>query len=409
MNENSFNKLRRVTTSTDNHVTTPSAAPLRVLIGCDTFTPDVNGAARFAERLAAGLIERGSDVHVVAPAPAGVPPGLHEEVVEGVHMPVHRLTSVKLLGHPWLRIVMPWVARREARRVLDAINPDVVHIQSHILVGRGLAKEAKVRGIRLIATNHIMPENVLDPKTPAPIARLIERLAWRDEDRILSLAEHVTTPTERAAAFLESNTTRRNVLAVSCGIDATKYTPVFEPKAENRIVFVGRINLEKQIDVIIRALARLEPEFDAQLDIVGIGDQKDHLRELAVELGVAERVHWLGKLPDEELRSTLSRGTVFAIASIAELQSIATLEALASGLPVVAANAMALPHLVNHGVNGFLFEPGNAAELADRLRDVFTLNAQQYRAMQEASLDMVKPHNIVCTLETFEDLYRGER
>ena len=54
-----------------------------------------------------------------------------------------------------------------------------------------------------------------------------------------------------------------------------------------------------------------------------------------------------------------TRGTVFAMPSIAELQSIATMEAMASGLPVVAANAMALPHLVHDGENGYLFEPGD--------------------------------------------------
>lgn len=394
---------------TETNVTSQPAAPLRVLIGCDTFTPDVNGAARFAERLAAGLTQRGSQVHVVAPAPKGVSPGIHYEVVEGVEMPVHRLRSVKLLGHPWLRIVLPWVAKREARRLLDTVQPDVVHIQSHILVGRGLAKEARARGIRLIATNHVMPENVLDPATPAPIARVIEKFAWKDEDRILSLAERVTTPTKRAAQFLEANTTRRNVLAVSCGIDATQYTPQFGLKPSNRVVFVGRINFEKQIDVIIRAVAQLDPALDVHFDIVGVGDQKDQLRALAAELGVQDRIHWHGKLPDEQLRAILSEGSVFAIASIAELQSIATLEAMASGLPVVAANAMALPHLIDDGVNGFLFEPGNVDGLAGKLHEVLTADPDRYRAMQEASLDMVKPHNIVGTLETFEALYRGER
>ena len=99
---------------------------------------------------------------------------------------------------------------------------------------------------------------------------------------------------------------------------------------------------------------------------------------------------------------------MFAIASIAELQSIATMEAMASGLPVVAADAVALPHLVHHGENGYLFPPGDADALAARLTDVLTQTPEQRRAMQQASLDLVEDHDIRRTLDTFERLYRGE-
>lgn len=98
---------------------------------------------------------------------------------------------------------------------------------------------------------------------------------------------------------------------------------------------------------------------------------------------------------------------MFAIASIAELQSIATMEAMASGLPIVAANAVALPHLVEHGKNGYLFEPENVDELEARIRDVLSADQDAYQAMQRASLEMVSAHDITRTLDTFESLYRG--
>lgn len=64
-----------------------------------------------------------------------------------------------------------------------------------------------------------------------------------------------------------------------------------------------------------------------------------------------------GYVDESYLRNALTRATVFAMPSIAELQSISTMEAMASGLPIVAADAMALPHLVHDGENGYLFEP----------------------------------------------------
>ena len=113
-------------------------------------------------------------------------------------------------------------------------------------------------------------------------------------------------------------------------------------------------------------------------------------------------------MEEAELRASYGRADVFAIASIAELQSIATMEAMASGLPVVAANAVALPHLVHDGENGYLFEPGNVDDLADKLRRVLTASPEEYLRMQQASLDGVEIHDIEKTLDTFEKLYRGE-
>jgi glycosyltransferase involved in cell wall biosynthesis len=198
------------------------------------------------------------------------------------------------------------------------------------------------------------------------------------------------------------------VHAISCGIDAQNYTPNFETHSENRILFVGRITGEKQIDVLLKAVALLPAELRATLEIVGGGDQKRNLEHLAQSLGLGDRVVFSGYVTDDQLREAYTRATVFAMPSIAELQSIATMEAMASALPIVAANAMALPHLVHHGDNGFLFEPGNAQELADRLQELLTMPQQELEAFKNASLRMIAAHDIQRTLSTFESLYRGE-
>jgi glycosyltransferase involved in cell wall biosynthesis len=396
----------------DSPVADPGAAPektpLRVLIGCDTFAPDVNGAAKFAERLAAGLVARGHDVHVVAPA-AGRKHGSWFEVHEGQPMMVHRLKSWRWYPHPWLRFALPWRIEANGRKIVDEVKPDVVHFQSHIVVGRGLSKAAIERGIRLIGTNHFMPDNAVQfsliPQWFVPTAI---RMLWNAADRSFRRAEAVTTPTRRAAAFLEAHTSLNQVHAISCGIDMHNYTPNFEPRTENRVVFVGRVEEEKKLDVLLKAVALMDPKLHVNVEIVGDGEHRKALENLAVELGIRSNVHFAGRVSDEELRAALTRASVFAIASIAELQSIATMEAMASGLPVVAADAMALPHLVHHGENGFLFTPGDSAEMAARLTEVLTLPEDEYLAMKNESLRIVEMHDIERTLETFERLYRGE-
>ena len=382
--------------------------PIRVLIAADTFAPDVNGAARFAERLAAGMVSRGHEVNIMAPA-ASRKHGSWTEIHEGQPMTVHRLHSWRWYPHDWLRFALPWLVRRDSRRILDTVKPDVVHFQSHINVGRGVTIEAEKRGIRIIGTNHFMPENMLEfTLIPAGFQDRVVKAAWRAARRTFGRAEAVTTPTLRAAQFLEKYTGLTGVHAISCGIDATNYLPSFEPRSENRILFVGRVTGEKQIDVLLQAIVLLAPELNVQVEIVGGGDQKRNLEHLTDTLGIRDRVTFTGYVTDEELRAAYSRATVFAMPSIAELQSIVTMEAMASGLPIVAADAMALPHLVHDKRNGYLFEPGNAQDLADKLTTVLTASPDELVALKRESLTLILAHDINRTLNTFECLYRGE-
>lgn len=385
------------------------ARPLKILIGCDTFAPDINGAARFAERLAAGLVERGHEVHVVAPNTAYRRSPVHTEIIEGESLIMHRLPAVRWLPHDWLRFIWPWRSKHYARKVLDAVQPDIVHIQSHIVIGRGLARIAHQRGIPIIATNHVMAENILDHTSmPSFVNKPIISLAWADAKRTFDLTRAVTTPTRKAADFLEHTIDITGVVPISCGIDRRNYTPVIAPREQNRMLFVGRLTGEKKVDVVLHALAELDPALDVHFDIAGGGDQHKALEALTRQLGLEDRVTFYGRVSDEQLRELYSRSSLFVIASIAELQSIVTMEAMASALPVVGANAVALPHLVHDGENGYLFEPGDVADLADKLTRVFTAAPEEYERMQRASLDGVAVHDINRTLDTFEALYLDE-
>jgi glycosyltransferase involved in cell wall biosynthesis len=90
----------------------------------------------------------------------------------------------------------------------------------------------------------------------------------------------------------------------------------------------------------------------------------------------------------------------------AELQSLVTMEAMSAGKPVVAADAMALPHLVRHGHNGFLFAPGDVPALAARLADVLEAPAAARARMGAESGKIIAAHAIGTTLAAFEEIYR---
>ncbi len=139
-----------------------SGQSLRVLIGAETYPPDVNGAARFAERLAGGLTGRGHEVHVVAPSPSGRP---SKEVRDGVI--VHGVRSHRYFLRPDFQVCLPWESGPATAALMQEIDPDVVHTQAHMVVGRGIVNAASRTGRPLVATNHFMPEN-LAAHSPLP-------------------------------------------------------------------------------------------------------------------------------------------------------------------------------------------------------------------------------------------------
>jgi len=396
-----------VTEASGNTVT---MSPLTVVIGCDTFPPDINGASRFAERLAGGLARHGNDVHVIAPA-FDKNYGTFTEIIDGSPMTVHRIKSYKLPQHKTLRWIWPFNLQSKTAKILREVKPDAVHIQSHLIMGRALVNSAKRQGIRVLATNHIMPENLIKYSVIIPgfLEKTAMKLAWADAGRILKKVDFVTTPTRRAAELLEAAAGVKDVLAISCGIDASKFantTPT--SNAEPRVLFLGRLDYEKHIHNLLKAVAMLPKSLGTQVEIVGDGGEREYLQNLAVELGISKNVHFLGHVSEKELPLAYERATVFAMPSIAELQSIATMEAMASGRPVVAADAMALPHLVHDGDNGYLFEPDNVVEFSEKLKAVLTASPQELERLSENSLHLIQSHDIERTISIFENLYRGE-
>jgi phosphatidylinositol alpha 1,6-mannosyltransferase len=374
---------------------------LRVLIAAETYPPDVNGAARFTERLAGGLTGRGHDVHVVAPSVDG-PPG--KSVHDGIT--VHRVRSHRYFMRPDFQVCMPWETAPATAALLEEIDPDVVHTQAHMVVGRYVVKAAARTGRPLVATNHLMPENLAaHTPIPRPLQRLYYRIAWKDLGRIFSQADVVTAPTPRAVELLHRQAGLTEAFPVSCGIDADHYHHASEPDPVPSVLFVGRMDHEKRVDELIKAFAALPAGLPGVLDLIGDGPERGAWTALVEELGITERVRFHGFVPEEELVEAYAHAEVFCMPGIAELQSLVTLEAMASATPVIAADAMALPHLVRPGRNGWLYRPGDISELTAQLTTLLS-DPDLRRRMGAASREMVGEHAISATIDRFEGIYR---
>jgi glycosyltransferase involved in cell wall biosynthesis len=218
---------------------------------------------------------------------------------------------------------------------------------------------ARARGVRSAVTDHGLGGGNW--------AGLLPRLF----DRFLTVSAY-------SARELAAPASRTRV--VYGGADPTRFSP--DPDATRRgILFVGRLTPHKGVDRLIEAL----PE-DAGLRVVGsAGHDQDpperEYPELVRRLAAQRHVEFLGVVPDSDLPSLYRGAQVLALPSVhrtrfgreirvSELLGLAAIEAMASGTPVVASGLGGLPEVVEHGVTGFLVEPGNVAELRGRLAQI---------------------------------------
>lgn len=380
----------------------------RVLIAADTYPPHVNGAAKSCYRLAVELTARGYDVHVVAPR--GNPgPNVTEHRPEAT---IHRLRSYAAPTHEYYRLVMPWHSQRSINRLVKDLAPDVIHAQCHYMIGEAAINCAEQYRIRLICTNHFMPEN-LDPFIPGPkfFKNIVSQRSWYDMGRLMRKANVITTPTPLSAETMNQKADIHNVIPVSNGIDVAKYEQrddeVIVPHEFPTVLFVGRLAVEKNVDTLLEALTYTDPKLNVHAEIIGDGEQRDMLSQLATNFGIQERVRFRGLVSDQELREAYLRADVFSQPCTAELQSLASLEAMSASTPVVLADALALPHLVVEGENGYLFQPRNPKDLADKLNTVLNASPEQRRFMGEASHRFASRHAFGKVIDTVEKMYRG--
>lgn len=379
---------------------------LRVLIGTDAYPPGAGGTALSVRGLPGELAARGHDVHVVCRSGHGPPRAGREGDVM-----VYRLRSVPLPGSRAGRTALPPLltgpVRRLAGWLTERIAPDVAHVHGASAVARAVLGAACEQGVPVVASADPLP----DPTS------VIARLAWRDAVRTFGLAGHVTAPTDAAARLLAAAGLARPVETVQGGVDLSRFRPPEEPRSRARgllglpdratVLSVGRLDARARQEDLIRALPYVCRRLDVQVVLVGGGPRRARLQRLARRCGLSGRVHVLGSVPEETLPLLYAAADVFAVPGATGPEGGpeggATLEALASGLPVVAAGSGAPGHLVQPGCTGYLYAPGDVRALARRLARMLAEEAPD--AMGGVCRAVAATHDRVRTVTRFEEIY----
>lgn len=385
-------------------------AYMRILIASDLHYPTISGVATFGRNLAKGLADRGHEVLVVAPSQTGKSYSEKDQ-----NHTIVRTKSVQFPFYQNFRISIN--PAREVKSIIQEFKPDVIHIQMLLGIGQAVMRHGNKLGIPIVSTNHAMPENLMDNlKLLAPASRPINYILKAYGARFHAKADYVTLPTQSAIdMFNASDKISVPMEAVSNGIDLKHFKPGKAPisiykkfnidRNRKTVFYIGRLDAEKHLGVLIKAFAEvIKSKTDAQLIIVGSGTDQDNLKAMSVKYGIDNDVIFTGRVTDDEKIELLKIGTVFCMPSPAELQSIATLEAMASGQPVVAVDVGALGELCQDGRNGLLCAKDDYKQIAKSLTTI--LGDEDLReSYSKQSLDIASEHDLNTTLGRFEQIY----
>lgn len=383
---------------------------MKILIASDLHYPTINGVATFSRNLARGLAALGHQVVVIAPSQTGKKGKEIDEnhvIIRTASVPFPFYQNFRISPNP----------TREVKKIIDDFDPDVIHIQMVMWIGMAAMKYGNKYGIPIVSTNHAMPENLMDNlKLLAPVSRPINYILKAYGARFHSKADFVTLPTQAAIdMFNASDKIEVPMAPVSNGIDLAHFThdpaspDIFKryhlPTDGPIVSYVGRLDAEKHLSVLIKAFLRVNAvRSDTHLLIVGDGTDAPNLKALVHEFSLEHHVTFTGKVSDADLVELHRAGTVFVMPSPAELQSIATLEAMASGQPIVAIDAGALKELCQDGRNGFLCERDNDEAIAEAVLKIIEDPAMRDELSRE-SLAIAQTHDLRTTLARFEEIY----
>ena len=281
-------------------------------------------------------------------------------------------------------------------------------MHSHSFFGLGI--EALVCGrmlnVPVVGTNHTNVPG-FGPFIPVPVERAVDWVVW-----YYNRCEAITAPSRAVFEGLGLDRLKRTPQVVSNPIDTDVFHPAASPArqaikqrfglADQVIVYAGRLGPEKNIGVILHALALLPP--GPQLAIAGHGSAEPDLRALAAELGITERIRFLGTLPPSGLAALFNASDLFVMMSTTETQSMASLQAMACGLPVIATDSGALTEFVSTAT-GRLTRAHDAAGLAASMADL--LGDPDGRArLGHAASRVAQRHSVEAVTDAWENLYQ---
>ena len=358
----------------------------------DSYYPEVNGVATSVLTLKKELEQLGHRVYVFTTTSPGAP--LHEHNV-------FRVPSLPCILITERRVGLFY--QMKLASLIKKLNLDIIHTNTEFslgIFGRIMAKEL---GVPMVHTYHTIYEDythyVTSIKTIDKRAKSFARIFSRV---CCNTVEQVIVPTTKVKDLLLRYNVNRKITVVPTGVDLEKFNPtVFSQEDVNEIKFehgisledkvilyIGRISKEKNIAYMIGNLSQyFKSREQIKFVLIGSGPELLNLKALVKELEIEDKILFLGSKPWDQIGLYYQMGDVFVSASNSETQGLTYIEAMASGLCVVAKEDDCLQDILIEGYNGYSFR--NKEELIEKL-DKVLFNSQDYPYGKNARILMDK-------------------
>lgn len=385
---------------------------MKIIIGSESFAPNVSGVAVTTERLAESLADRGHEVYVFAPSRSFR--SAYDSTFKKYK--VYRLRSVINPFRSGFRVSLKPAAVVEKQ--VAGIKPDLIHLQDPTSICGALLKSAKRHHIPVIITNHFSLEYVISYlRLLTPLHGSIRKFLMHHLAKFYNECNYVLCPTETVKKELLRWGVKTEIEAVSNGVDVDRFysysLPVtirmkYHLPANPIVLYMGRIDKDKNIETLVQAIPKVLKHVNAHFVFAGSGGEVDKMEKLVEKMKIRRQVSFIGWIDhnSQDLPELYQMASLFAIPSTIETQSLVTLEAMAAGLPVVAANAGALPELVKPNENGFLFPPHNADALGEAIVKILT-DERLAQKMGKKSLEIVADHTLAECYTKIEKVYEN--
>ncbi|MDQ0201562.1 glycosyltransferase family 4 protein [Neobacillus ginsengisoli] len=327
---------------------------MKLAIFTDTFYPDINGAARTLKRFCHYLDAQNISFKVFAP---------DSYPSEYASSHIYRLKSLSFFLYPECRLALPNLHRIKSE--LQSFAPDLIHVATPFNIGLCGVYFAKKLNIPLVGSYHTDFDHYLHYYD----LQFLSKILWKYMNWFHRSCEKLFVPSNETLEQLKQHGFS-NLEIWPRGVDCQVFHPFYDKKAVRKhygvskkylLTYVGRLAPEKDVHTLLAVAKSLPPELNENIHWFVIGDGP--LRE-ELEKEAPLNMSFTGYLKGEKLAEVYSASDLFVFPSATETFGNVVLEALASGTPVIGANAGGVKNIVKPGENGYLCKPGYVPEFA---------------------------------------------
>jgi len=390
---------------------------MRACFVSDQSFPSMGGEGISTENFSLALRKRGHKVIVLTSRPKNPPVVKEIKIYRFFSIPIPGGRNKGYFGFPSLKEIL-FILKKE--------KIEIIQINTSTYLGWQTLRGAKKLGIPVVLGFHTQIENVIPPHFSLLIFYVPRKITEGWFSYFYQKGNLVITPSYFAAQILQRYThnSHNSFKVISNGVNLEKFNhQKINQKKEEKfkekysledskfiILYVGRLDYEKNIPYLFKIMKSLkekeEKSFGIKLVVVGRGFLENELKKKRKKLGMEREIIFTGYLKENDLLCAYACADTFILPSLAELQSISTLEAMAMKNVIMVAKSKenAGQELVKEEINGYTFSLKNPEDAAEKILKIF-YDKKLKKEMQEESLKMVQKHNMKVSILKLEEIY----